>query len=259
MPEFVNIPIDLIDEPDEPDRMDIDEAGLAELANSIQALGLLQPISVVPKGNGRYELVAGHRRLLAVKRLGWTEVPAHILDARERVHEARFAENIIREDLSPIEIADALLRMQQRGKTIHEIAEAVGKSPSWVKKYLSATRLPKDLIQAVHEGKVTLGAALQLARIEDREVREYYTRYAQEHGASERLVAEWVRHYLKEATREEAPSPEQAAEAYTKARYEVTVNCEICGTPTPLSKARQMFVCEHCYSVIARVGSQTTE
>jgi ParB/RepB/Spo0J family partition protein len=115
-------------------RQHFDVVGLKELAASIRSQGLLSPILVRPKDDG-YELVAGERRLRAVKTLGWETIPAQVRElSDDEAREAGCAENLERESLLPLEAAAAIAGLVSTGKTAEQIAEMLGKSPGWVAK-----------------------------------------------------------------------------------------------------------------------------
>jgi len=111
---------------------------LDELAESIEVYGLLQPIVVRELGDGRYEVVAGHRRLAAVQSLGWSVVPTIVRSADEGdAFLLALIENLQREDLSPREEAEALeVLVRERGMSTRQVAEAVKRSASYVSRRL---------------------------------------------------------------------------------------------------------------------------
>jgi ParB/RepB/Spo0J family partition protein len=119
-------------------RTSMDEAGLIELAQDIEARGLLQPIVVTPAKGGKYAIVAGHRRAAAVRRTAATAVPAVVLKmAGAAVKAAQLAENVQREDLSLQEEGRALLALRNEGMSIGELADLVHKSRAWVCKRIA--------------------------------------------------------------------------------------------------------------------------
>jgi ParB family chromosome partitioning protein len=111
---------------------------LDELAESIQAYGLLQPIVVRERGDGCFEVVAGHRRLAAIQSLGWSAVPAIVRAADEGdAYLLALIENLQRDDLSPREEAEALeILVRERGMSTRQVAEAVKRSASYVSRRL---------------------------------------------------------------------------------------------------------------------------
>jgi ParB family chromosome partitioning protein len=145
-------------------RTRMDEASLAELAQSIKARGILQPIVVRPVSEGRYEILAGERRWRAARLAGLDRVPALV---REVSDEAALGigliENIQREDLNPIEEASGLERLIAEFKLTHEeAATAVGRSRSAVTNLLRLLELAKPVQEMVLEGKIDMGHARAL-------------------------------------------------------------------------------------------------
>ncbi len=141
----------------------MDEKGLEELASSIRTNGVLQPILVRPVGNG-YQLVAGERRLMAAQRAGLLKVPAVVRDIPDnRLLELALTENIQREDLNPIEEAQAYQRLiVVLSLTQEELAERLGKERSTVANALRLLKLPPPVKLLVAEGKLTPGHARAL-------------------------------------------------------------------------------------------------
>ena len=138
-------------------RTNFDADGIAELAASIKRHGVLQPIVVSRDGDG-YELVAGHRRVLAARVAGKTTIPAVVRDdVRDRL-ELALVENLQRTDLNAIETARAYkLLMETYDLTQEQVAERVGKSRSQVANMLRTLTAPQPLQDAVMEGKISEG------------------------------------------------------------------------------------------------------
>ena len=157
---------DLHQNPDQP-RQVFDEALLEELARSIEEHGLLQPIVVTPRAAGGYLLVAGERRFRAFQRLGRATIPALLL-AEGSIDELALIENLQREDLHPLEAAEALRRLLQRhGYGQVDLARILGKSKATVSELLSLTELPVDLQAEVRTSELSKSALVELARIKD--------------------------------------------------------------------------------------------
>ncbi|TNE31299.1 MAG: ParB/RepB/Spo0J family partition protein [Alphaproteobacteria bacterium] len=145
-------------------RKRFDEDALAELAASIAARGVIQPVVVRPKGSGRYQLVAGERRWRAAQRAQLHEIPALIRDLDDReVMALALIENIQREDLNPVEEARAYHRLsEEEGMTQAEIAQLVDKSRSHVANLLRLLNLPAGVLDLVEEGGLSMGHARAL-------------------------------------------------------------------------------------------------
>jgi ParB family chromosome partitioning protein len=152
-------------------RIRFDEEKLRELANSIREHGILQPLVVTPLPEGKYELIAGERRLQAAKLVGLQAVPVLVRDAKENEKlELAIIENVQRHDLDPIEEAKAYARlMDEFGLTQEGTAKKMGKSRSAVANMLRLLALPIEIQRAISEGKITEGHAKALLSIENPE------------------------------------------------------------------------------------------
>jgi ParB family chromosome partitioning protein len=166
---LASIPISSISPlPGQP-RTHFDEEALAELAASIEARGVIQPIIVRPKGEGRYQLVAGERRWRAAQKAQLHQIPAIIreLDDRE-VMALALIENLQREDLNPIEEARAYKRLSDHERLAQgEIAKLVDKSRSHVANLLRLLTLPGEVIGLVEQGALSMGHARALIGYDD--------------------------------------------------------------------------------------------
>ena len=159
---------DIEPHPGQPRRR-FEEAALSELAASIAARGVIQPVIVTPHGSGRWRLVAGERRWRAAQRAQLHEIPAIIrnLDDRE-ITALALIENLQREDLNPIEEARAYHRLaEDEGLTQAEIARLVEKSRSHVANLQRLLALPETVIELVEEGKLSMGHARALIGVEN--------------------------------------------------------------------------------------------
>ncbi len=138
-----------------------DDAALDELAASIKAQGLIQPIVVRALGADRYELIAGERRWRAAQRAQLSELPALVKQVAEAAVPAMaLIENIQREDLTPLEEADALKRLIDDFALTHQqAADAVGRSRASVSNLLRLTELPESIKQLLDQGKLEMGHA----------------------------------------------------------------------------------------------------
>lgn len=157
------LPLSLIDpDPDQP-RKHFDQAKLAELAESIQSQGLIQPITVRAMG-GRYQIIAGERRWRAAQLAKLVSIQAIIRDDLEA--RAQMVENLQREDLSPFEIYRVVAAELDSGVTQKELSKAYGKSKQWISDYAAVAKMPPALQDALRDGLVNDISALNiLARL----------------------------------------------------------------------------------------------
>lgn len=157
---------DIDPNPDQPRRI-FSEESISQLAQSIQAQGVLQPILVVPMNGGRYRIVAGERRWRAARMAGLDRVPCIIreLDAAQQM-EIALIENLQREDLNPIEAAQGIQAlMKQCGYTQETVAERLCKSRPAVANLLRLLTLPEEIMAMVRQGTLSAGHAKVLAGV----------------------------------------------------------------------------------------------
>jgi ParB family chromosome partitioning protein len=154
--------------PDQP-RRHFDEAALTELAASIAARGVIQPVVVRPIGVNRYQLVAGERRWRAAQRARIHEIPAIVRQLDERdVTALALIENLQREDLNPVEEARAYQKLAERdGLTQQDIANFVDKSRSHVANIMRLLGLPEEVLGLVERSELSMGHARALATLPD--------------------------------------------------------------------------------------------
>ncbi len=146
----------------------IDEAGIEELARSLKSAGMIQPI-VVRRADDGFEIVAGERRWRAAQRAGLLKVPVVIRDIPdERLLAAALIENVQREDLNPVEEAQAYRRLvDEFHLTQEQIAVAVGKDRSSVANYLRLLKLPQEVRGGIGTGALSMGHARALLALAD--------------------------------------------------------------------------------------------
>lgn len=151
-------------------RREFDPAALAELEASIRANGLLQPVTVRRKGDS-YELIAGERRLRAVRNLDWKDVPAVVRDFDDQaLLVLALVENLQRSDLNAVEEARGYQRLLGEFSLTHqEVADAVGKDRSTVTNLLRVLTLPESVQQLVESGKLSAGHARALVGVGEAE------------------------------------------------------------------------------------------
>ncbi|HMV83437.1 MAG TPA: ParB/RepB/Spo0J family partition protein [Blastocatellia bacterium] len=169
--ELLEVDIDLIEpNPDQP-RVHFKEEKLNELAQSIRANGLVQPILLRRVASGRYQIVAGERRWRAAQRAGLHKINAVIRSIPDaKLLELALIENIQRQELNPIEEALAYQRLiQTLGLTQDEVAQRVGKDRSSVANYLRLLKLPGQIQQMLEEDLISMGHARALLGLESEE------------------------------------------------------------------------------------------
>jgi ParB family chromosome partitioning protein len=167
----LEIPLEQIDRNPFQTRSQFDEAKLSELAQSIAASGVVQPIVVRPLSGGRYQLITGERRWLASKKANKTTIPAIVRQASdEQTLEMTIVENLQRADLNPIEQARAYQRLSNDFKmTQEQMAIRTGKERASVANFLRLLKLPEHVQQKVESGDLSFGHARTLLALDSPE------------------------------------------------------------------------------------------
>ena len=158
----------LVPNPFQP-RREFDEDALQELAESIKEHGILQPITVEAAENGVFYIIMGERRTRAAKLAGLTEVPVHLGKySDQKKLEIALIENIQREDLNPVEEAEAYYKLMEiSGLSQEQVSARVGKNRSTVANAIRLLKLPEDMRNALAQGKITSGHARALLAVKD--------------------------------------------------------------------------------------------
>jgi ParB family chromosome partitioning protein len=209
-PPTVNrLPIDQIEpNPNQP-RTVFDPARLQELAASIQANGIIQPL-IVRKIGDKYHLIAGERRWRASRLAGLKEVPIVIADIHDdRLLEVALIENIQREDLNPIEVAVAFEKLSNDlGLSHEEIGKRTGKDRTTITNMLRLLRLPGDVQLLLAEKRLSMGHARAILGLPTEELQREVAEKATAQGLSVRQVEQMVHNMTKAREVKKADTPE---------------------------------------------------
>jgi ParB family transcriptional regulator, chromosome partitioning protein len=204
----VNLQIDInsIDSNPFQPRTRFDAQALEELAASIRQLGIVQPLTVRETGDGRFQLIAGERRLRAARAAGLTHVPAYVRTADDTAMlEMALVENIQREDLDAMEVAITYQRLiEECSLTQEQLSDRVGKQRSTVANYLRLLRLPAEIQLGIRNRSLTMGHARTLVNIEDpnKQINIFY--HVIQEDLSVRATEELVRHFQSQAAKDPA-------------------------------------------------------
>ena len=211
--KLAHLPIELIQRGKYQPRRDMHNEALEELAESIKAQGVMQPIVVRPIGEGRYEIIAGERRWRATQIAGLDKIPAVIRDVPDEAAIAMaLIENIQRENLNPIEEAIALKRLQDEFELTHaEVAQAVGKSRTTITNLLRLIALSEEVKTLLEHGDLEMGHARALLTLDD-EAQRAIARQIVAKGLSVRQTEALVRSH-QESRNSEKVKPEVTVSA----------------------------------------------
>src|SRR5215467_388886 len=192
--EIRELEIDLIRPGHQQPRTTFDQSKLEELAQSIRTTGIIQPLLVRPTG-GLFELVAGERRWRAAQIAGLSRIPAIVREIPdERLLEFALVENIQRQELNPIEEANAYKRLiESLGLTQDEVAKRVGRDRTYITNYLRVLKLPTDIQTLIENDKLSFGHARTLLAVQDPMLQRRLAQKILKHNWSVRETEQKVR------------------------------------------------------------------
>ena len=206
------IPLDQIDSNPFQTRSQMSQEQLAELAASITANGVVQPVLVRPLASGRFQLIAGERRWRASQLAGKTTIPAILRQVSdEQAMEITIVENLQRADLNPMEQARAFERLSREfHMTQEQMAQRTGKDRTTVANFLRLLKLPRGVQARVESGELTFGHARALLAMEHAEEMEKAAQWIAGHSLSVRQTEAYIQELIdpiRKGKKEPKPAP----------------------------------------------------
>lgn len=234
------------------DRMEIDKDKIEELARSIEEIGLLQPI-LLREREGKYELVAGHRRLLACAKLELEVIDAVVTgmtDAEAAV--IRATENLARENLTPIEEANIFANLVTKHKMkVEEVAKKFGYNAGTVLRRMDLNKMPPQIREAVHKKRISVSVAEELWPIDDMTDLDYYLSFAVDGGCTKEVARSWCKEWRDLKRRKAAPSGEGGQHFAPSEPRPIYVACDTCMGAMEIGKETVLRICVSCAKTIA--------
>ena len=217
MSEMAEVAISLIDPNPSQPRSSFDEEALSELSASISQLGVIQPVTLRKKDDGRYMIISGERRWRASQMAGLETLPAYIREVDdENLHAMALVENIQRQDLNAIEVALGMQRLvDECGLTQEAMAERVGKKRSTVANYMRLLSLPSQVQLALKEGIISMGHAKAIASL-DNDTQLKALKKCIKRGLSVRQAEALAKKLSEGATTTVTEDEEEYPESYTR-------------------------------------------
>ena len=217
--ELVEVDLDLIEPNTLQPRTNFDEARLEELALSIKANGIIQPLLVRKLESGKYQLIAGERRWRAAQRAGLFRVPCVVREIPDdKMLELALIENIQRQELNAIEEAQAYKRLiETLGLTQESVAQRVGRDRTFITNYLRLLRLPEDIQHLVETERISTGHARALLGVDDPIIQRKLSNKIIEQGLSVRETERAIKKIINGDDVLKASVPKQVADANLKA------------------------------------------
>lgn len=222
---------------------------MEELVSSIRTVGIIQPIALVERGD-RFEVIAGHRRAVAARRVGLPVIPATVYPSNHpalRVIQAH--ENGRREDVNPVDEAFwfAELLESECGHDIDKLASLVAESVSYVDSRLQLLELDDATRDALRANQIRIGVARELLKVTDLHYRNYYLTHAIKSGSTVTVVSGWVLEWKNThgADHPAAPAPADAPIVASGSTYD-PMRCAICRKSDPRFVPESLSVHTHC-------------
>lgn len=216
--DIMRIPVDMIEPNPFQPRMNFDSEALEELADSIRTLGLIQPITVRRKVDGRYQIISGERRFRACSHAGMDMIPAYIRDTNDQgMLEMAIVENIQRENLDPIEVAMSYQRLiEECSLTQEQMAVRVGKKRASVTNYLRLLKLPAKIQHDLKVGLLSVGHAKVLLGVEDQALQEHLCDEVIKNDMSVRQLEDKIKRMTEPKKQTESPDGQDLPDEYFK-------------------------------------------
>jgi len=249
--KIVELPLDMILEPEDAIRRYVDEEELKELTKSIEEEGLQEPIKVRPKGD-KYEIIDGHMRYLAHKLLNKVLIKAIIREVddeeAERIKVHTYAHKISQDPIGEGEFYHK--KLKDWNISISELAERLKVPESRIRSRLDLLSYPQEVKDAVGKKKISLGVAKLLAEVENEKLRRRLLTIACEEGCSERKMKSWIKQYEYVLPHEEPPSYEEIKQTVDELDKYYETPCDICGEKIPIGDLDSISGHRECIQTI---------
>lgn len=241
-------------------RIDPEDPETLDLAESIKSIGIINPL-VVADNSGVLLLLTGHRRLVAARLAGLTDVPCFVRTSEKKVDaEIVFAENFYRKDLSPIELACALKDcLRKESMTVAELAAGFHRSEHWVHSMIAIADWPPELQEAIHNEKISVSAGGNLACVTEPTYRAFLIRNAVEQGATARTTAAWLQAFNQMQPPEEAITAEPVPQGTPREPLTPQAPCLCCSQLFKVNQMSHVPVCGACIQLLRVAGSSVVE
>lgn len=245
--EYKLISIDLIDDPAQPMRKDLTPESVEDLVISIRQVGIIEPLVVKAVGK-RYEVIAGHRRLVASGVANLAQVPCYILKVnREQTEILKIHENLYRADVKPTDEAEHFKFMILSHKlSPTKLGKLVGRSESYVSDRLAILNYPPRLKAALDAGKIKYSVAREFSRMQDLAKMREYLHYAIRNGITTTLARQWVTDYRRSITQQAVEERETTGGGGGEPMIESYAKCIYCKHGLKLAEANVVYIHDAC-------------
>lgn len=258
--QYKLIPADLIKDPTRPLRSELTPESVGDLVESIKQIGIIEPLIVFQTGK-TYEVIAGHRRLLAAEVAGLTTIPAIVTEVKGMESEIlKVHENLARAEVNAVDWAHHLKYLKDEYKLDNnKLASLLGMSPAWVSEHLTILDWAPEMIEAVKTGKISFSAGKELAGIKDDNKRRVYTDAAIRGGINPTLAKRWKNEANNPTLQYQEQDRTPDASSPLSPLPETKPDCPVCGLPIPFSELITLSVHHQCRPRPAEPTPETTD
>ena len=245
--EMVDVPLSKLMPPVIVERIIIDQQSVLELAENIKQIGLINAITV-KKNNGKFEIVAGHRRYLALKYLGIKKVSVKLInEIRSSGEVVKLSENLMREDLNDYEEGNMLATLKKLIKGNDKlVAKAIGKSEAYVRQKIGILKYPLEVQEALRSGSIVFSVARELIRIKNEGLRKEYLKHAVNGGATPALVKGWVDDIIQAEKKDKEISENYQGDKPNLQVPKPYFICSVHGGETDMNNSQLYRICSDC-------------
>lgn len=258
--QYKLLPTDLVKDPARPLRSNLTPESVNELVESIRQVGIIEPLIVNQTGK-TFEVIAGHRRLLAAEIAGLTVIPAIIKDVKGMDAEIlKVHENLARQSINAVDWAKHLAYLKTTyGLADDELGKMLGMSRVWVIEHLAILNWAPEMIEAVRAGKLAFSSGRELAGIKDDNKRRVYTDSAIKGGITPTLAKRWKLEANTPAI--QYPDNDRTPDASSNSPLppEINPDCPVCGLPVPLSELVTISIHHQCRPAPVIPTPETTD
>lgn len=246
-PEYQRLSTDLIDDPEQAMRTDLTPASVESLVLSIKQVGIIEPLVVKPV-KGRFEVIAGHRRLFAARIAKVVVIPCLVREATiEQTEMLKIHENLYREDIKPVDEAkhfDHLITKQKM--TPQKIAGLISKSQTYVMDRLGILSYPPFLREAMDNGEISFSVAREFSRFGDEKQMRNAVYYAKRSGMTHEMAKKWVKDWETSQNNPYSQNPTSSDDREGAKPIEHETTCIYCREGLRLIEAEVVYMHSHC-------------
>lgn len=244
---FKLIAVDLLDDPEQPMRTDLTDLSVEDLVVSMKQVGIIEPL-VVKQVGGRFEVIAGHRRLYSARLAKIVEVPCYVRSAgKEETEMLKIHENMYRADVNPADEARHFsVMIDKYHMTPVKIAQLISKSLSYVTDRLAILDYPSLLSEAMMKGDVSFSVAREFARFDDLAQMSSAIYYAKRGGMTAEMAKKWVVDYKRSKEHPSVTAVTSQNDTTGREEVEHFVQCVYCRENVTLMQAEVVYMHHKC-------------